>query len=135
MPLPTLQAHRPLRLDCLRAGKRARITVIFARLVHDVNRIRVQAPTVGRRSAPVVLCPASDGKVTMGYTYRTGGFIAFYNPDVHRNRAFASAPFTTVNQQPQRDNDWKLTRGANGVGGGQNENFRRGSRSSCLHKH
>ncbi|KAJ5440127.1 uncharacterized protein N7458_011125 [Penicillium daleae] len=71
----------------------------------------------------------------MGYTYRTGGFIAFYNPDVHRNRALASAPFTTVNQQPQRDNDWKLTRGANGVGGGQNENFRRGSRASCLHKH
>lgn len=71
----------------------------------------------------------------MGDTHRTGRFDPFYDPDVDRNRAYTSAPFTAINKQPPSDCDRKLTGGANGVSGGQGENFRRGSRSSCLHEH
>lgn len=80
----------------------------------------------------MVLCPASDRQVTMGYTNRTGRPHAVYHSDVHRNRALAGTFFSAVNQQSLRDSDRKLIGGANGIGGGQGEIFRTGSRSSCL---
>ncbi|OKO98695.1 hypothetical protein PENSUB_8946 [Penicillium subrubescens] len=68
----------------------------------------------------------------MGHTNRTGRPHAFYDPDVHRNRALASTPFSALNQQSLRDGDRKLVGGTNGIGGGQGEIFRTGSRSQCL---
>jgi hypothetical protein len=126
MLLRTPQVHHPLRLDFPMVGKWARMIVV---LLPHVNRIRVQAPAVGRCSAPVVLCPASDRQVTMGHTNRTGRSHAFYNADVYRNRALASTPFSALNQQSLRDGDRKVIGGANGIGGGQGEIFRTGSRS------
>jgi hypothetical protein len=129
MLLRTPQVHHPLRLAFPMVGKKAPIIVV---LMPNAKRMRVQAPAVGRCPAPVVLCPASNRQVPMGHTNGTGCTHAFYDPDVHRNRPLASTPFSAFNQQSLRDSDRKLTGGANGVGGGQGEIFRTGSRSSCL---
>lgn len=90
---------------------------------------------MGRRSTPVVLCPASDWQVAMGDTHRTGCSHSFYDPDVDRNRAHASTPLAAVNKKSPNDSDRKIIGGTYGVNSGECQNFRRGSCSSCRDKH